>query len=431
MLKWRASGIGLLHNIILGIFLIKKLYPQRYEKTLMRWGSGLFWVYFIQCAFGVLLAIQYCLAFDVGLPSVAYIWWETSCGSSLVRLHSEFGNLLFLFLYGHVFTKVWLSLDISDADGYASWVGGSLIFVLTYAAGVTGAVMPWSILSEVTATIVGSVINSVIYIKFDFVETLLIPNMSLNEDAVWRNFIVHALLPLLTLALGLFHMLSLHQNKYSAAGGFKRLGHAPRMRETRRWGYFNRYWSRATGTWYRMFLAFAISRFIVDVLWPKMMCVLYAYANFEYWPVAEDIDFVLAIPHWYLRPIMGALVTLPHHYMGFIYIGLFFAFIASGPWLNERGDDDVFGYVDTGENEGWTTTRWDTLQGMVFSVFGMIAMFTCAIVPTGKYFISIGSMDGLVFSYWYLILYFIIFVRTAFYIWRFHFSGLQALQWVN
>jgi hypothetical protein len=58
--------------------------------------------------------------------------------------------------------------------------------------------------------------------------------MALNEDSVWRNFVVHAIVPLLTLAMGFFHMISLHQNKYSGAGGFKRLGYAPRMRETRR-----------------------------------------------------------------------------------------------------------------------------------------------------------------------------------------------------
>jgi quinol-cytochrome oxidoreductase complex cytochrome b subunit len=85
---------------------IKKTYIQKYEKTLMRWGSSLFWLYTFQCAFGILLTIQYCTAFDTGLPSVAFLWWETSHGSFLVRLHSEFGNLVFFFLYLHVFTKV-------------------------------------------------------------------------------------------------------------------------------------------------------------------------------------------------------------------------------------------------------------------------------------------------------------------------------------
>lgn len=60
----------------------------------------------------------------------------------------------------------------------------------------------------------------------------------------------------------------------------------------------------------------------------------------------------------------------------------------------------------------------------MFIVFAMVAIFTCAIVPTGKYFISVGSMDGLVFAYWYLLLYFLFFARTAFYTWRVHFAGL-------
>jgi hypothetical protein len=58
----------------------------------------------------------------------------------------------------------------------------------------------------------------------------------------------------------------------------------------------------------------------------------------------------------------------------------------------------------------------------------MVAVFTCAIVPTGKYFISVGSMDGLVFAYWYLLLYFVFFARTAFYTWRVHFIGLVVTR---
>lgn len=239
---------------------------------------------------------------------------------------------------------------------------------------------------------------------------------------------MHALVPLVTLVLGLLHMLSLHKNKYSAAGGFKRLSYGPRMREGRRWRYTNRYWGRAIGTWYRLFLLIALCRFVADVSWPKFMAAAYSFSNFEYWPIAEDIDFVLAIPHWYLRPIMGALVVLPHHYMGFVYIGLFFGLVMLTPWLNERSDDDSWLFLDSGDEEGWFPTRWDTLHCTVFIVFAMAATFTCAIVPTGKYFISVGSMDGLVFAYWYLLLYFLFFARTAFYTWRMHFAGLAATR---
>jgi hypothetical protein len=44
--------------------------------------------------------------------------------------------------------------------------------------------MPCSTLGEVTATIAGSAISSMVYVKFDFLETLLVPGMALNEDAI-------------------------------------------------------------------------------------------------------------------------------------------------------------------------------------------------------------------------------------------------------
>lgn len=110
---------------------------------------------------------------------------------------------------------------------------------------------------------------------------------------------------------------------------------------------------------------------------------------------------------------MGALVTLPHHYMGFIYIGLYFGFYIIVPWLNERHSDS-WDNADGGDKNNAISTRWDTLQCTVFLVFFFISIYSCSFVPTGKYFISLGSMDGIVFSYWYLILYFILVVRVAF-----------------
>jgi hypothetical protein len=44
--------------------------------------------------------------------------------------------------------------------------------------------MPCSTLSEVTATIVGSALASLVYIKFDFLETLIVPGVALNEETI-------------------------------------------------------------------------------------------------------------------------------------------------------------------------------------------------------------------------------------------------------
>lgn len=112
---------------------------------------------------------------------------------------------------------------------------------------------------------------------------------------------------------------------------------------------------------------------------------------------------------------MGSLVTIPHHYLGFAYIGTFFILILIVPWLNERADDDIWGLGDNVDNEGYLTTRWDLFHNLVFIVFLFSLIFSCAIVPTGRYFIAAGSMDMLVFAYWAIVIYILIGSRFGFY----------------
>ncbi len=425
MFWWRSLHSDLWTHPFLSTARIKHTYPQRYERILMRWGSGLFWAYTLQCAFGVLLSLEYTTLFDTGMLAVVHLWWETGYGSFLIRLHSEVANFLFFIMYCHIFTKLWTSLDSTDADSYVSWLSGTVILILTYVAGVTGAIMPLSTLSEVTATIVGSMLTSLVYVKFDFLETLMVPGVSLNEASIWRSFVVHAIAPLAGLGLGLIHMVTLHTHKYTAGGGFKRMSVIPRFRETRRWSYANRYWIRASGTWIRMLIAFMLVKLVNDLFKQAPMCVSYGFSNLDYWPINENIDFVLTIPHWYLRPLMGALVTIPHHYMGFIYIGLFFILIILGPWAFERSDDNAWEELDNADKEGWSTTRWDFTHYLFASTFFFSAMFTTAIIPTGKYFIAVGSMDGLVYTYWVLLLYMFTLAQAAFYIFRLNWSALN------
>jgi hypothetical protein len=128
---------------------------------------------------------------------------------------------------------------------------------------------------------------------------------------------------------------------------------------------------------------------------------------------------------------MGALVAIPHHYLGFIYIGIFFLLIIISPWLNEYNDDDIWGDQDTGDNESWSSPRWDVNHSFNFANFLWGAMFATAIVPTGKYFMSIGSMDGLSYTYWIAILYTLILAKIAFYLIRLLFKIFNSAEWSN
>jgi quinol-cytochrome oxidoreductase complex cytochrome b subunit len=87
--------------------------------------------------------------------------------------------------------------------------------IFTYLAGVTGAVMPCSVLGEVTATIVGYAITSLVFVRFDFLETPIIPGLGLTDDTLTRVFIIHALAPTLALIVVLDHVNNLHCTEYT------------------------------------------------------------------------------------------------------------------------------------------------------------------------------------------------------------------------
>jgi hypothetical protein len=75
--------------------------------------------------------------------------------------------------------------------------------------------MPCSILSEVTATVIGYAINSLAFVKFDFLETILIPGLGLTDETAVRIFIVHAIIPVLALVVAADHISNLHSTEYT------------------------------------------------------------------------------------------------------------------------------------------------------------------------------------------------------------------------
>ena len=111
----------------------------------------------------------------------------------------------------------------------------------------------------------------------------------------------------------------------------------------------------------------------MEVVGLVMMIIMYSFCNYDYWPLNLDIDYVLAIPHWYLRPLMGALVTIPHHYLGFLFIGMFFMVIILVPWIVESYGEDIWANMDSTTLYDAISTRWDLITMVVFSIFAFVA----------------------------------------------------------
>lgn len=372
-------------------------------------GSILLWTYLIQVISGILLALVYSWVFDSGLPGVIYFWWETYWGSFLARIHSEFGNLVFFMLYIHIIIKLWVLAYQAEVEH--TWLSGIIIFFFSYIAGITGAIMPCSILSEVTATVIGYAINSLAFIKFDFLETLMIPGLGLTDETAVRVFVVHAVFPCLALLVATDHLNNLHSTEYTDDDEMETLF-------LYRLEYWHEFIWLEFGFWFELLLVFFLIRFLGDFFNFSSMVISYSLSNFEYWPLTEEIDFVLAIPHWYLRPLMGSLVLIPHHYLGFFYIVFFFILLALFPWT---ADSTNLFFPETNSDFLPLRLSNDLNLGLFyfFSLLILIFVFTTLIVPTGRYFVSAGSSEFLVFAYWFIFSFFIIFVRFSLYIFLF------------
>jgi cytochrome b561 len=75
--------------------------------------------------------------------------------------------------------------------------------------------MPCSILSEVTATVIGYAINSLSFLNFDFLGSFLIPGLGLTDDTMFRILLVHFLAPVVMFLFIIEHLNSLHFAEYT------------------------------------------------------------------------------------------------------------------------------------------------------------------------------------------------------------------------
>ena len=377
-----------------------------YTRTSLIGGSIVLWLYLIQVGSGILLGLIYSWVFDTGLPGVMFFWWETFYGSILARVHSEFGNLVFFMLYVHILTKIWSAANQAEIDH--TWMSGSLIFVFTYIAGITGAIMPCSILAEVTATVIGSAISSLSFIGFDFLETLMIPGMGLTDDTLSRVFLIHALFPVLALLIVTDHLNNLHCTEYTDEDEMEIIF-------LTRFEYWSEFFWLEVSFWFELLGVFIFLRFNADLFWPDYMVVSYAMSNFEYWPISEDIDFVLAIPHWYLRPLMSSLVLIPHHYLGFFYVIFCFLIIIMLPWFDDNTSVNLPNYIS---DYLYLKFCFDLNINNAYMFFMLVLLmsFAALIVPTGRYFVFLGSSEVLVLSFWFIISFLVFVNRFGVYI---------------
>jgi hypothetical protein len=256
--------------------------------------------------------------------------------------------------------------------------------------------MPLSVLSQVTATVIGSAISTMAFVRFSFLENIMVPGLMLTDESLFRVAMIHYIFPSLALVVTADHIHNLHIAEYTDEDEMEaifsiRLEYADEF-----------FWLEMT-YWLEAFLCYHIFRILCDSLIHPSNAVSYSFSNFDYWPNKLHINFTLAVPHWYLRPLMSSLVLIPNHYLVFFYVILFFFAIFLFPSSNES----FFILHDTKYDRLSHSLMCDLdiIFSFFFILFVLSLAFTCAVLPTGRYFMALGGSELIFYAFWYIIVY--------------------------
>ena len=166
-------------------------------------GFMLGFAFISQILTGLFLAMHYVPTTELAFISVELITRDVNHGWLIRNLHSNGASLIFFCMYLHMFRGVYymVSKDV--------WLSGFIIFLLTMATAFLGYVLPWGQMSFWGATVICNLFGAIPFIGPDIVYCLWGGSVIAN-NTLYRFYVLHFFLPLITLALSGFHMGLLH-----------------------------------------------------------------------------------------------------------------------------------------------------------------------------------------------------------------------------
>ena len=161
----------------------------------------------IQIITGILLAIHYIPNIESAFSSAAHISRDVNYGWIIRSTHANSASIFFLFIYLHTGRGIYYgSYTLIE-----TWNLGVILFFLVIATAFTGYVLPWGQISFWAATVITNLFSAFPYVGKILVEWIwggfAVDNATLN-----RFFAIHFVLPFISVAVVILHLLFLHQS---------------------------------------------------------------------------------------------------------------------------------------------------------------------------------------------------------------------------
>lgn len=319
-------------------------------------------------------------------------------------LHERGVDLVFIFVFLHLFRKLYLNVHNLEKD--YSWKSGVFAFLIIQLTVFLGLVLCCTHLSDVTLTIAKNAFRT-FFLFIGKVEWLVLTDGMLNSDTVIRLAYAHYVVAFFLAFLGLSHGIDMHYD-WQANAAYDGL--------------------KQELSWNDEVLRNELGKTfdVLVVLW--CLCLI-LYSNteplsFEYFMWGDigmitDVRFYSVAPHWYFRPYMAWLIACPYHYLGIF--GLVFFFVVFFFQLN------IFGHTDTGSAKklktigllpilltsgNYYTIQWERIETetnlqwqLSFALFIIAIAYACSYLPYGRFYHSIGGNFMTLISYLYIFSY--------------------------
>lgn len=207
-------------------FLKKKTVPIHKHSLWYYFGGITLFFLIIQVVTGVLLLLYYRPTAEAAFESVQFIMTEVRFGWLIRSIHSWSANLMVAAAFIHMFSVFFLKAYRKPRE--LTWVSGVLLLYLSLGFGFSGYLLPWNELAFF-ATKVGTEIVAVVPLVGGYLLEFLRGGEEVTGATLTRFFGIHvAVLPMLTTALLILHLLFIQKQGMSVPPEVEKRKEGPR-----------------------------------------------------------------------------------------------------------------------------------------------------------------------------------------------------------
>ena len=315
-------------------------------------------------------------------------------------LHERSVDILMFLIYGHILRKLYIGPTAQQTEH--SWKTGVFIYLFLQVVIFFGIVLCSSQLSEITLRIAANIIASItrFWTELDWI---IFTDRSLNSDTLIRMTILHYLTGILVPFFGLIHGVEMHYDWKSEVN-------YTGLKESVNWldeGLINELIKFIITVWVFIFLSSLLFKTQEPI----------SYEIFTWFDLGIlDIKYKGVAPHWYFRPYMGWLGTLPDHYGGLVILFLFHILFYYQPDL--MGKENKFNPFNSNFYKGEQDNslifkglnqninpQYNLVYNITFIIFTFSLWYVGSFLPYGLMFHSIGGNIGLLIADLYIFFY--------------------------